>query len=50
VTTNARCGKGFGWTCQGSRWGNCCSQHGYCGSTSDYCDSKACQQGYGQCN
>jgi hypothetical protein len=26
VTRNARCGKGFGFTCQGSQWGNCCSQ------------------------
>ena len=29
VTTNARCGVGFGSTCQGSQWGDCCSQYSY---------------------
>jgi hypothetical protein len=30
VSKNARCGAGFGGqTCQGSRWGNCCSQYFY---------------------
>ena len=29
LTTNARCGAGFGTTCQNSRWGNCCSQYSY---------------------
>jgi hypothetical protein len=30
VSTNARCGKGFtGFTCSGSRFGNCCSQYSY---------------------
>jgi hypothetical protein len=24
VSTSARCGSGFGFTCQGSQWGNCC--------------------------
>ncbi|KAF2023809.1 hypothetical protein EK21DRAFT_26445, partial [Setomelanomma holmii] len=52
ITTNARCGKYFGFTCQGSQWGNCCSQYGYCGSTNekDYCSANTCQKGYGQCN
>lgn len=29
VTTNARCGKELGFTCQGSKWGDCCSQYSY---------------------
>ena len=27
VTTNARCGAGFGFTCMGSQWGDCCSKN-----------------------
>ncbi|KAH7356170.1 hypothetical protein BKA66DRAFT_400422, partial [Pyrenochaeta sp. MPI-SDFR-AT-0127] len=52
VSRNARCGKGFGGqTCQGSKWGNCCSQYGYCGSTRDYCDvANKCQKDFGTCN
>lgn len=38
VSTNGRCGAQFGNTiCQGSSFGNCCSQYGYCGSTADHC-------------
>ena len=29
VSTNGRCGAASGFTCMGSRWGNCCSQHSY---------------------
>jgi hypothetical protein len=30
VTINSRCGVGFTqFTCQGSKWGNCCSQYSY---------------------
>ncbi|RYN85302.1 hypothetical protein AA0120_g8901 [Alternaria tenuissima] len=30
ISKNARCGAGFGGqTCQGSKWGNCCSQYFY---------------------
>ncbi|OAL55238.1 hypothetical protein IQ07DRAFT_480440, partial [Pyrenochaeta sp. DS3sAY3a] len=51
VSRNARCGATFGGqTCQGSRWGNCCSKWFYCGSTEDYCGPDTCQAGYGQCN
>ncbi|KAH5438066.1 hypothetical protein HBI47_058690 [Parastagonospora nodorum] len=51
VSTNARCGSSFGGrTCQGSQWGNCCSQYSWCGSTKDHCDAKTCQKKFGQCN
>jgi hypothetical protein len=33
VSKNARCGAGFGGqTCEGSRWGNCCSKYFYVSS------------------
>ena len=37
VNEDARCGADFGFTCQGSRYGNCHSQYNFCGSTSAYC-------------
>ncbi|KAH7350321.1 hypothetical protein BKA66DRAFT_395309, partial [Pyrenochaeta sp. MPI-SDFR-AT-0127] len=49
VSPNSRCGTGFGFTCQGSQWGNCCSQYSYCGKTNAYCGT-GCQAGFGQCN
>ncbi|OAG03612.1 uncharacterized protein CC84DRAFT_1260741 [Paraphaeosphaeria sporulosa] len=51
VSKNARCGKKYGGaTCQGSKWGNCCSQNGYCGSTKDHCEvAKKCQGDFGTC-
>ncbi|KAK4186063.1 hypothetical protein QBC35DRAFT_465066 [Podospora australis] len=35
-------------TCQGSQFGNCCSQWGFCGSTADYCGA-GCQRALGTC-
>jgi hypothetical protein len=35
-------------TCQGSIFGNCCSQYGWCGSTVDYCGA-GCQSNFGTC-
>ncbi|CAO2655418.1 Nn.00g104820.m01.CDS01 [Neocucurbitaria sp. VM-36] len=51
VSRNSRCGRDFGLTCAGSRYGNCCSQYGYCGSGNAYCAaSNNCQKGYGSCD
>ncbi|KAF1829916.1 hypothetical protein BDW02DRAFT_462244, partial [Decorospora gaudefroyi] len=51
VSTNARCGSQYGGqTCQGSVFGNCCSQYGYCGSSIGYCAASTCQKDYGSCN
>ncbi|KAM3075586.1 hypothetical protein ACMFMG_007723 [Clarireedia jacksonii] len=47
VSTDASCGGQT--TCQGSSFGDCCSQYGYCGSTSAYCGS-GCQKGFGTCS
>lgn len=51
VSPDATCGlnnNGAGYTCQGSSFGNCCSQNGWCGSTSAYCGT-GCQSKYGTC-
>ncbi|KAH3976071.1 hypothetical protein HBH98_042480 [Parastagonospora nodorum] len=54
VSTNARCGSVNGalpksMTCRGSKFGSCCSQHGYCGTSKDYCNN-GCQSFFGDCN
>ncbi|KAF2182763.1 carbohydrate-binding module family 18 [Zopfia rhizophila CBS 207.26] len=46
VSTDGSCGGTT--TCQGSTFGNCCSQYGWCGSTSAYCGA-GCQPGFGSC-
>ena len=35
-------------TCAGSRFGRCCSFHGFCGTSIDYC-GEGCQISFGQC-
>jgi peptidoglycan/xylan/chitin deacetylase (PgdA/CDA1 family) len=44
VSTNGRCGNGFGTTCQP---GYCCSVAGYCGQGYLYCSAPSCQIDYG---
>ncbi|KAL2255308.1 hypothetical protein VTK26DRAFT_3646 [Humicola hyalothermophila] len=46
VSADGTCGQGV--TCSGSRFGTCCSAHGFCGSTSDYCGD-GCQPEFGAC-
>ncbi|KAK3294214.1 carbohydrate-binding module family 18 protein [Chaetomium fimeti] len=46
VSPDGSCGQGV--TCTGSRYGDCCSAHGFCGSTTDYCGD-GCQAGFGNC-
>lgn len=48
VSKSSRCGARFGLTCQGSTFGNCCSNQNYCGSSTAYCGT-GCQSGYGSC-
>ena len=48
VSGDGNCGLAFSQTCQGSRFGNCCSGKGFCGSTVDYCGAD-CQDGFGTC-
>ncbi|KAL1895440.1 hypothetical protein Sste5346_005246 [Sporothrix stenoceras] len=47
ITTNATCGGSF--TCIGSTFGDCCSQHNFCGSTIDYCGA-GCLSDFGTCD
>ncbi|KAK4125782.1 carbohydrate-binding module family 18 protein [Parathielavia appendiculata] len=46
VSTDGSCGQGV--TCAGSRFGDCCSAHGFCGSTVDYCGD-GCHAAFGVC-
>jgi len=46
VSTDGTCGGSV--TCAGSRFGRCCSAHGYCGSSADHC-GEGCQLGLGEC-
>ncbi|KAI0879716.1 carbohydrate esterase family 4 protein [Hypoxylon argillaceum] len=46
VSTEGNCGSGV--TCQGSKFGNCCSVNGYCGSSIDYCGA-GCNPLFGSC-
>ncbi|KAJ8117835.1 hypothetical protein OPT61_g1055 [Boeremia exigua] len=49
VSTDGSCAGTNGFTCQGSTFGNCCSQYGWCGSTTGHC-STGCQSGFGTCS
>lgn len=49
VSTDATCGGNTGFTCQGSTFGNCCSQAGWCGSTTAYCGD-GCNPLFGTCS
>jgi peptidoglycan/xylan/chitin deacetylase (PgdA/CDA1 family) len=48
VSLDGTCGGSSGYTCQGSSFGDCCSQYGWCGSTTNYCDT-GCQSEFGTC-
>ncbi|KAF2488995.1 hypothetical protein BU16DRAFT_472696, partial [Lophium mytilinum] len=38
VSPNGLCGaSNNGWTCQGSGFGDCCSQWGFCGTGDEFC-------------
>ncbi|CAK7218110.1 hypothetical protein SCUCBS95973_003378 [Sporothrix curviconia] len=46
VSLDGTCGSGY--TCVGSKFGTCCSAHGWCGSTADHCGA-GCQAAFGDC-
>ncbi|KAF4542164.1 Endochitinase 2 precursor [Lasiodiplodia theobromae] len=49
VSTDGTCGAS-GQTCEGSTFGNCCSQWGNCGTTDEYCGAAYnCDIRYGLC-
>lgn len=48
VSTDGRCGGTTGLTCQGSKFGGCCSSKGHCGGSTRHCGCK-CQKGFGEC-
>ncbi|KAF2258770.1 hypothetical protein CC78DRAFT_95840 [Lojkania enalia] len=47
-TLDSTCGGRNGFTCQGSKFGNCCSQYNFCGSSAEYC-GVGCQSDFGMC-
>ncbi|KAI7644380.1 glycoside hydrolase, partial [Hortaea werneckii] len=48
ISPNGACGGDTFYTCEGSKWGQCCSVYGYCGSTDDYCGNN-CDSDFGLC-
>ncbi|KAK7751312.1 hypothetical protein SLS62_006718 [Diatrype stigma] len=46
TSVDGDCGGDDGITCEGSEFGNCCSQYGWCGSTTAYC-GEGCQPDFG---
>ncbi|TKA30367.1 hypothetical protein B0A50_02594 [Salinomyces thailandicus] len=48
-STNGRCGGNSGFTCKGSKFGQCCSIHGWCGRGDEYCEAY-CDPQHGKCN
>jgi len=49
VSQDGSCGQAAGRTCQGSVFGDCCSQYNYCGSSEGHCGEK-CQPAFGTCS
>ncbi|CCF41523.1 lectin, partial [Colletotrichum higginsianum] len=49
ASLDGSCGGSKGTTCQGTSYGNCCSQWGYCGSSADHCGT-GCQSSFGTCS
>ncbi|CBX96933.1 hypothetical protein LEMA_P100640.1 [Plenodomus lingam JN3] len=48
VSTDGSCGGANQFTCQGSSFGNCCSQYGWCGSSAAHCGA-SCNSAFGTC-
>ncbi|KAH5182706.1 hypothetical protein HBH76_152460 [Parastagonospora nodorum] len=48
VSTDGRCGTARGISCSGSKFGDCCSDHGWCGRSAAY-RGKGCNPLYGNC-
>jgi len=46
ISPDGACGNGV--TCLNSRWGQCCSPHGYCGDSIEYCGD-GCNSAFGNC-
>ncbi|KAH7329924.1 hypothetical protein BKA65DRAFT_460379 [Rhexocercosporidium sp. MPI-PUGE-AT-0058] len=49
ISTDQTCGGTTGKTCQGSKFGACCSYFGYCGSSPNYCGT-GCNPSFGTCS
>ncbi|ATY64953.1 chitin deacetylase [Cordyceps militaris] len=49
ISPDQTCGGGKGYTCQGSKYGSCCSFYGFCGFSDMYCGT-GCDGDFGTCN
>src|SRR5690242_6883994 len=49
VSPDGSCGGTNKYTCQGSEFGNCCSQYGWCGSSDAHCKA-GCNSAFGTCS
>ncbi|KAF9729258.1 hypothetical protein PMIN03_000309 [Paraphaeosphaeria minitans] len=49
ISPDGTCGGTNNFTCAGSGYGECCSQHGYCGNTTEYCENRCRGDGCHQC-
>ncbi|KAF7556876.1 hypothetical protein G7Z17_g1166 [Cylindrodendrum hubeiense] len=49
ISPDQSCGGSTGYTCIGSKFGNCCSYYGFCGSSGTYCGT-GCDTDFGECN
>ncbi|KAH9864768.1 hypothetical protein IAQ61_008713 [Plenodomus lingam] len=49
ISRDGSCGGHKGYTCKGSKHGDCCSQYGYCGSKTAYCGA-GCNAKFGFCS
>jgi hypothetical protein len=47
TSVDGKCGSN-GRTCDGYKYGSCCSKYGYCGDSDDYCGN-GCKDAFGKC-
>ncbi|KAF2852768.1 carbohydrate-binding module family 18 protein [Plenodomus tracheiphilus IPT5] len=49
ISQNGKCGSDNNLSCQGSDFGDCCSQWGFCGRGTRYCGG-GCDPAFGSCD
>ncbi|CAI6235830.1 unnamed protein product [Periconia digitata] len=49
VSSDGTCAGNNGYTCLGSSFGNCCSEHGWCGDSAGHCGT-SCNSAFGDCD
>ncbi|KAF2817096.1 uncharacterized protein BDZ99DRAFT_8979 [Mytilinidion resinicola] len=49
MSLDGTCGGESGFSCEGSKFGDCCSHHGFCGFDESHCAAPTCQSAFGSC-